>query len=148
MSNDVPRYYNDEGAPSDLLKGMIAKGDIEAIASELARVQQEYHCLVDCVKHTDDTLKISMESIAGVDEALGNGADEQLWPPGMTRGQAVARQIEMLQQIEDAIQEKYRQAEAIAFPPHASMLPLLKEARMGGLLDAFKIVREIRRGKE
>jgi hypothetical protein len=40
--------------------------------------------------------------LAAIDDVLGNGADEQLWPPGLTRAEAVGR---MVQDVADAAGE-------------------------------------------
>lgn len=36
-----------------------------------------------------DSLRLAHEVIAAIDEVLGNGADEYLWPPGMTRAESI-----------------------------------------------------------
>jgi hypothetical protein len=42
----------------------------------------------------DDAELVAIAELTAVDEVLGNGADEQLWPPGLTRGEAVARLVQ------------------------------------------------------
>ena len=46
-------------------------------------------------------LKVAEETVAEIDDALRAGADEELWPPGKTRGEAVAAIIERLYKTED-----------------------------------------------
>ena len=43
-------------------------------------------------------LSQAKEAVAGVDDALRAGADEELWPPGKTRGEAIAQLIQRLDQ--------------------------------------------------
>jgi hypothetical protein len=42
------------------------------------------------------------DQLAEIDDALGNGADEELWPPGLTRAEAIARLVPLRQDQADA----------------------------------------------
>jgi hypothetical protein len=50
----------------------------------------------------DDAELVAIDELTAIDEVLGNGADEQLWPPGLTRAEAVGR---LVQDVADAAGE-------------------------------------------
>lgn len=49
-------------------------------------------------KEIEERLSRAEEVVGDVDNALRAGADEELWPPGMTRGEAISLIIKKLEE--------------------------------------------------
>lgn len=57
------------------------------------------------------------DALEEVRAALDQGADESLWPPGLTPGQAVARLVERVAILEAALRDARRRIDPSLSPP-------------------------------
>jgi len=90
--------YKNVGKKMERLRKAVAKGDsLELQAAMKAGLKQA------------EELGQAKKTIAEIDEVFGGGADEELWPPGKTRAEAIAQLIKRLDdyQRQHDLRQKY-----------------------------------------
>jgi len=95
--DEIPALRDKRRAAACGEKGVVFPTEERPASTDAER---EIERLVDLNRRLDEERMAAARTIAVVDNALGNGADEALWPPGLTRGEAVARLVRALSTIE------------------------------------------------
>lgn len=122
MRDPVPRWLADaafiaaarEAVPSLLATLRQATARLDEVAAEATRLELALEAAKQSRCAQDGAL-------TALDAALGHGADEDLWPPGLTRGEAVARLV----RERDAARAALRDAAEVLAPTGLRATPAL-----------------------
>jgi hypothetical protein len=69
---------------------------IISFLEEIRNAKEEHPALTQGARLATEKINKAYEMLTAIGEALGNGNDERLWPPGLTHAEAVARLVGML----------------------------------------------------